>query len=319
MVALLQWAILQNPQSLPVVPFHPTGSEQTMDVDRLTASFPGLTFGPQEFVRFDPPGNIKASLCEIPRYLFRIFSRRSQGVTDRSWAKSMIAKSGAARSSVDIFQLDDYIAAAIVNRHLHWLEGPDDNLVSWTSSLLFALVYIFHLHANTSDQSTFDNIWLCVVDTAALPKDAFIRDTDLIRAYECFDEDLRDLGRLRSQYNGTHSGHFYFGEYLSQGSLCIENQCQIVSAQDIIDNRLYDVRREFEEFTRWGPCRRPPWAIPVLRLRDAIGPGLEAQEVRTSSLEAAIRIAGLFGPRWRMPVVINLIATIPNSVIWETF
>ncbi|KAH6714588.1 hypothetical protein BKA61DRAFT_605536 [Leptodontidium sp. MPI-SDFR-AT-0119] len=49
--------------------------------------------------------------------------------------------------------------------HPQWWKGHEDNLVSWTSSLLFALVYIFHLHANSNDRSAFDDIHLCIIDT----------------------------------------------------------------------------------------------------------------------------------------------------------
>jgi hypothetical protein len=76
------------------------------------------------------------------------------------------------------------------------MEGPEDNLVSWTSSLLFAIAYIFHLHANSRDGSTF-NISLCIVDTTGFPKRVFLRDMDLIRAYCSFDEDLQNFERLR--------------------------------------------------------------------------------------------------------------------------
>lgn len=51
--------------------------------------------------------------------------------------------------------------------HLRWwgtLSDPD-NLVSWTSSLLFALQYVFYRHYSSKDGSSLDTIDLCVVDT----------------------------------------------------------------------------------------------------------------------------------------------------------
>ncbi|KAL5330966.1 hypothetical protein ACEPPN_000493 [Leptodophora sp. 'Broadleaf-Isolate-01'] len=64
-----------------------------------------------------------------------------------------------------------------------------------------------------------------------------------------FLEDFKGL-RLKKDW--------YFGEYLSQGALKIEDKCQIVSAQAMIDRGLYDLRREFEEFSHWEIARKPP-------------------------------------------------------------
>ena len=114
----------------------------------------------------------------------------------------------------------------MIHRHLMWKQGPD-NLVSWTSSLPFALVYMFHLHANARDGSDFEDIQLCIVDTTCLPRGIFVRDLDLIRAYSSHDVDLAETEKLRTLRQG---GRFYFGEYLSQGALKIEGGCDIVSA-----------------------------------------------------------------------------------------
>jgi len=143
-------------------------------------------------------------------------------------------------------------------RHLWWWEGSEDNLVSWTSSLLFAITYIFSLHANVRDGSTFDNIFLCIVDTACFPKRVFLRDMDLIHAYRSFDADLGRLGDLRAKQHGMHSGFFYFGEYLSQVALKIEDKCQIVSAEAIIGEGLYNLRPEFKGFSEWEKQKKNP-------------------------------------------------------------
>ena len=195
------------------------------------------------------------------------------------------------------------------------MESSEDNFVSWTSSLLFAIVYIFYLHASSRDGSTFDDISLCIVDTTHFPKGVFLRDMDLIRAYSAFDAGLRSLNSLRSKQHRTYSGYFYFGEYLSQGALRIADCCQIIPAQAMIDGGLYNLQPEFKEFAMWERKEKPPWAEPVIRLREGFyGRMTERPEISDGEQEAAIKIAQLFDRRWRLPVAVNLIAMLPRRI-----
>lgn len=126
----------------------------------------------------------------------------------------MDARYAAMDYKIDLFaRVDKGQVAGMVYRHLRWRKGDSDNLVSWTSLLL--LVYVFHLHANTSDRSTFGNIHLCIMDTTCFPKGVFLQDMDLIRAYRSFDSELENFEDLRSKKYRYLSGYFYFGEYLS--------------------------------------------------------------------------------------------------------
>jgi hypothetical protein len=88
-----------------------------------------------------------------------------------------------------------------------WKEG-DDNFVSWTSSLSFALVYMFHLHANLKHESEFTDIQFRIIDTTCLPRGVFLRDLDLILTYSPFDANLVEMETLRTLKQG---GRFYFG------------------------------------------------------------------------------------------------------------
>ncbi|KAL3420692.1 hypothetical protein PVAG01_07137 [Phlyctema vagabunda] len=266
-----------------------------------------------EYLLFNPRGDkawLQEKFDDIPRYLFRVFTPKSCGKTDGSWTKSMDARRVTEKGRVDIFTREDNEqVASMLNAHLRWWEGTEDNLVSWTSSLLFALVYIFHLHANCKDGSAFDDIFICIIDTTMFPKGVFLRDMDLIQAYISFDAALKNFEGLRSKKG------WYFGEYLSQGALKIEGKCQIVSAQAMIDEDLYDLRRKFEEFSLWERRPKPPWAQPVVDLRNDLyqveSPKTGKEKSFKEKLQAAINIAHLFGPGWSFPVAINLTALLP--------
>ena len=176
-----------------------------------------LSLSEPEYLLFNPTGDklwLREKFDGIPRYLFRVFTPNSDGTTDRFWVKSKDAKYSSADSRVD-----NQRVASMLNRHLRW-RGKDedpDNWVSWTSSLLFALQYIFYRHIDSRDGSSLDRIYLCVVDTVSFPKGVFLRDMDLIDAYRSFDTNLLDLEGLRRTKHRHFAGSFYFGEYLSQG------------------------------------------------------------------------------------------------------
>lgn len=218
-------------------------------VDHLTAKLDSLNFEPPDHLPFSPTEDkqwLLQTSGDIPRYLFRVFSPRSQGLTDTSWTKSMGARWDEEDCTVDIFSKPDYQVADMLHRHLRWWrDRSDDNLVSWTSSLLFALQYIFHLHIKKSNTSSFEDICLCVLDTTGFVPGVFLRDMDLIQVYQPYNNELKDWAHLRRMKHKHLSGSYYFGEYLSQGALKIEGACQIVSARTIIDNGLYELVADF--------------------------------------------------------------------------
>lgn len=283
--------------------------KETMAVDNLPELLHRLNFD-AEYLLFDPAKDHNERFDDVPRYLFRVSAPSSQGITDKSWVKSKDARDATADSSIDIFSRpDERLTADMIYRHLRGWEGPD-NLVSWTSSLLFALVYIFHLRAKkTSIRATFAKIYLCVVDTSRFPKGVFLRDLDLIRAFRAADQNLQSFENLRCRQRQGFSGYFYFGEYLSQGSLKIEGRCQIVSAQSIIDQGLCDIRSEFQEYADREPVPWPPLANTVVEMRESFyRDNAEREKMSAAKLSAALAIAQLFGPGWKLPMAAQLVA-----------
>ncbi|KAF2143151.1 uncharacterized protein K452DRAFT_193527, partial [Aplosporella prunicola CBS 121167] len=249
---------------------------------------------------------------DVPRYLFRIFTPNITGAINTSWVRSTAAIYARSESRVDVFDRnDDPRVASMINGHLRWRRDWDDNLVTWTSSLLYALVYIFYRHA--TDGFNFDNICLGILDTTSFPKGTFIRDMDLIRTYSPLNERLANLEKLRDKQHREFKGKFYFGEYLSQGALRIEDKCAVVSARALIASGLYDILPEFEVLAQRPLSPNPEWANQVIRHREAFyseEPG--CQKVSSEEIQAAMQIGELFGPPWRLPLAINLMALVPR-------
>jgi hypothetical protein len=224
-------------------------------MDDLTESMRNtrLDDGPEELEQllFRPQadsGLAEKALDNIPRYLFRVVSPRSDGETNGIWARSESAyRKGSSSSEDNFFLLDNKKRTTIartLNVHLRWWpkEGLEDNFVSWTSSLLFAIQYIYYRHLSSKDGSNLEDILLYVIDTKRFPIGTFLRDLDLIDAFSKFDDPGKMKNLENLQYLRTSSS-YYFGEYLSQGSLKIRGKCQIVSAKVLFDDdRLHRIQ-----------------------------------------------------------------------------
>lgn len=282
------------------------------EIDDTLAAFDKLAIDTtqtttQECLPFNPP-SARPDLAPIDRYLFRIFDHRTQGENSNKFMRSRGARLGDSTSSTDVFARTDVAdVAAMLNRHLRWfsVESENDNLVSWTSSLLFALQYAIFRHS--SDGTAFKDIKLCVVDTKGLPAKAFINDMDLISAFSAHDSNLASLRRLRNRQRQGYNGYYYFGEYLSQGSLQVEGSCSIVSVQDLIDCGLFSLRPELQNYGN----QQPSWANKTIELRQIFFYKNPAATLDTAKVEAAMNIGDLFGGRWKLPVAAAFLSLQP--------
>lgn len=216
----------------------------------------GIAFAPNEShyewgITLDP----------IPRYLFRVYDSTSPGESNNIWVKSRNATRGQPDARVDIFKRSDRNQGARrIWQHLKWKGCTDDNLMSWTSSVLFAIQYMFRRHNTQWGRPSYADIKMCVLDTQGIARGAFIRDIDLAQAFAPFYYELEDFANFRSRGN-------YFGEYLSQGALKIEGHNTVVSAQEMIDKGLLLLRPEFDISYEKPDCG---WAEPVLAMYDLL-------------------------------------------------
>ena len=266
---------------------------------------------------FKPWPDFGISPRKVDRYLFRLFDKRSDGSMDSIWVKSRDAKQTRFHYDKDIFSREDRKEAAqALRRHLQWEGQPtkEDNFVSWSSSLLLVLQYAFYRKALFPGHK-LEDMQLCVVDTAKLPDGVFLSDTVLMEAFSEYDLDLtnpKSLPRLKT----LRQSPYYFGEYLSQGALYIEECCAIVSMDSIVANGLYDLREEFQGAAQ---SLNKVWAKEVLRLRQAFGSS-EAERPSLATereLGAALRIGHSYGSIWRLPIALAFLALKPRHV-WDT-
>ncbi|XWW95797.1 hypothetical protein V2A60_003765 [Cordyceps javanica] len=271
-------------------------------------------------LRFSPPDGFRRS--PVPRYLFRVCSPNSAGRTTLDVVESASAASSYHASRTCLFRMDDAkLAADMVSKHLRWLPPrAADNLVSWTSSLLAALVYVFYRRARCSER--LRDISVFVVDTWAFREDTFARDLDLIRAFARHDDgDLASLAGLRRRRrHGRWAGSYSLGEYLTQGALSLAGRCARVTAQDMVDCGLLELHPRFAEFARWAKGDEA-WAELVIELREpfytrpassAPAAAVGGRRVFPNDAQIMSRIGNLFGVGWRAPIAVALLSLAPN-------
>ncbi|KAJ5286802.1 hypothetical protein N7478_002488 [Penicillium angulare] len=273
-----------------------------------------------EQLPFYPPRSLGTTQKRLPRFLFRIATPESDGSTNKIWVKSQAAKDNRPSSTEDIFSnftiKKRTNIAEILKVHLRWWPkyDLDDNFVSWTSSLLFAIQYIYYRHLSKKNRSSLANIKLYVIDTTKFPKGTFMRDLDLINIFCEYDqsEEYKSLRRVKT----WRDGDLYFGEYLSQGALKIENKCQVIPADLIFQNNR--LRRIQPNFAEPGE-KEGDWAKEVIRLRKDIWSSSDLPVLSSADmidrLKAIEEILENVEPIWRYPIAIYL-AGLTGPMLW---
>ncbi|KAJ6005793.1 hypothetical protein N7451_003737 [Penicillium sp. IBT 35674x] len=270
-------------------------------LDRLSLNTTGtdcLLFTPTEKESW-----LEDKFSQVPQYLYRVSVHdKSDGETTRIWAKSKDAKKANPGRDTNILDGDRTEMADMLNRHLQWKGGSPSNLLSWTSSLLFALQYVFYRHHR--DRVALEDITLFVVNTTMFQRGAFVQDMDLISIFSKFSHELRGFQKLRTNNTGDFSKCFYFGEYLSQGALKIEGKCSFTTGKEMINKGLFFLRAELNDSWKHDLG----WAKRVLRLRkcfaDQVGDKREDLELQVA---LAFGIGSLFGSDWEPPIAASLL------------
>lgn len=162
-------------------------SQDRMEKEKTWANYwlTILNNAPNGPTLFYPPTSFNSHSLkfeDVPQYLFRAFDAfilGSDGVV-RS-IESSIKPEGNSRT--DLLSLNTDQATTLLHAHLKktCFSREKDNLVSWTSSLLFAIQYA--LYRQQCGQCDASGYKICAVDTRKFPQGQFARDIWLIQRY----------------------------------------------------------------------------------------------------------------------------------------
>jgi hypothetical protein len=203
--------------------------------------------GPTLFYPPASPHVESLNLDAIPQYLFRTFDGASSGLNNESVIASTSSQFRLQASRTDILSLEKGDATKLLHEHL--TKSPfgahgRDNLVSWTSSLLFAVQYAIWRFPR--GRYSASGIHICAVDTRNFPREHFARDLWLLKEYRA---NAAQLGGGEERFFDFRlkSEDYYNGEYLSQGVLNHEDRSCIVSLEQLINAGLYELYPEFDD------------------------------------------------------------------------
>ncbi|CAH0054389.1 unnamed protein product [Clonostachys solani] len=267
------------------------------------------------------PGSwLRATSNNVPRYLFRVYTPNSGGLTNRKWAMSMeAAHERQSEIPVDVCSRRASVIADELADHLRWTYHRSFSpFVSWTSSLLVAILYMFNRYSTDSNGATLNDIHLCVIDTSLFPKRVFLRDMDLISPLSPHNQRLARLGNLRL---GNYGTAHYNGEFLSQGSLKIQDRCQVVTLQQLISNGLFDLQPKFIAYLDWRREEKTPWSTVILDYRSLFTPDFQADPPGPRALDSALRLGSLFENNlgFRFSMAMSFLALLPPSLLDSRF
>jgi hypothetical protein len=213
------------------------------------------------------------SLPDVPRYLFRAFDPTSSGDSNDEVVRSPASKyMDSSISRNDLLSLERKFACEKLCAHLSkdcfGTADCADNLMSWSSSLLFVIQYAFwrchhgrHPHANVK---------ICMVDTTKFPRGQFARDLWLLKK---FHKSADECPKMRKVMRLRETG-FDNGEYFSQGTLNHKQKSWVVTLDKMIQSGLYDLCPEFEtgseQWTKRVHELRSTWANLHLTTRNEL-------------------------------------------------
>ncbi|KAL2819575.1 hypothetical protein BDW59DRAFT_151364 [Aspergillus cavernicola] len=232
-----------------------------------------------------------------PNFLYRLVAPQSAGPSTSSTAPPPALQGNGQ----DIFHLPPVKAVALLLDHLLWQRGHEDGctLMSWTSSLLFALQYALYRHSKDGDD--LSQIYLIILDTRAFPEGTFIQDMEVMRAFQGTDGRLQKFVEFRES-------EYYFGEYLTQGRLNIQGRCVCASVQQMIEFGLFDLQPALADESQWKW-----WPKRVLDFRQLFQSG-KCVPATDGDVETAVDIARrCFGAQWVVPGSLMLLALQPRT------
>jgi hypothetical protein len=250
-----------------------------------------------------------------PTYLFRLYAPGSSGTTSTENVSAPACPDPGEPHSEDcpccenLLDLPPDKAAPILRAHLRWKCASTGtcNLMSWSSSLLFVLQHGLHRHKTDHEPAPLSKVFLIMLDTRKLPKQTFLRDLDAINYYYGYNFDLDRLSRIR-----LSPGDYYFGEYLTQGSLDIEGHCCQVSMQQLIDTGLFKL------------CTFSDWDLLAEPVRDIRRDSFSTEETDIEQIRLAISM-GLVNmeARFAFPFAAMLLSlharNTKDESVWNAF
>lgn len=133
---------------------------------------------------FEPKGDLKhlaKHFDQTPHYLFRTHAPASNGCSTEISISSAVIRYGKDHN--DLLSLDKSRATSMLRDHLLWQNLHSDNLMSWTSSFMFAVQLGIYRYTTDRSRPELSEIRICILDTRNFPRGSFVPAVALLKAY----------------------------------------------------------------------------------------------------------------------------------------
>lgn len=217
--------------------------------------------GPTLFWPYPDDGHVEA-LPDIPTYLFRAYDAASSGNSNDAVVASSASMYQEKTCRTDLLSLQPQERAKKLCGHLKkkCFGGTDhaDNLMSWSSSLLFTIQYA--IWRCTKGYRPASEIYICAVDTRRFPYGQFARDMWLLEQCHNSQEERANIqNEIRLRKIGYDNG-----EYLSQGLVMHRGRSAVTTLEHMIQSGLHELYPELDD-----PLGKEQWTNRVRALRTA--------------------------------------------------
>lgn len=177
--------------------------------------------------RFQPQGDLhdilKTKFDQIPPFLFRTYFLGPHSRSSHNFVRSAAIWNG--RNDQDLFGRDREMAKCMLEKHLLRRASAENNLISWTDSVVVAIDQAI-CKLRSDSRVVGANIRICVLDTRRVDRGIFLPATALMDAFLVPNE-----GYFRRQN--------YDSEYVSQGELDIRGKSSATTLHDLLERGLY--------------------------------------------------------------------------------
>lgn len=195
---------------------------------------------------------------------------------------SAAAQNNDCHSSLAAMPYD--MAQSKLRKHLAWTIFVNNEFISWTSSLLWALQFAVRKTTNSAEHE----LRVCALDTSRFDTGTFFSAPQLIQEFG-----LSEFSDIVDEYHTT--------TYLVHGSLKVRNCSSTVSLACLRDYGLFDLLPELDDeswkqklFLRVRDLRQT-----VVSVTYSLSPG---------TCQRAFQVASSYGAEWTMAMMIAFLA-----------
>ncbi|KAK1851815.1 hypothetical protein CCHR01_05510 [Colletotrichum chrysophilum] len=257
---------------------------------------------------------LSVGFSRTPRYLFRVYDANSRGITSTSVVSSSYWSHHTSSCEKDLFSGRFRFGIMELYDHLKWfkMRDCDSNLVSWTSSLLFAIQLGLYKHSTrpvSKNENDLSKIFVLMIDTTKFPRGTFIRDRDAMEFFR--DTSSSWTSDFEALYQTRTETDFYSGEYLSQGQFSVKGNCSQTSLQKLIDHGLFRFCPYFIEKRHWAALASRVVEIRREHFNDELPTRCFRRNERTVGRGAVVMAQSCLGEKFALPFALMILALSP--------